>query len=337
MSGKFRVWGCLLIVGLCLVIAAPSATAKNATAFANSAALSSFSLYQEDTETTVEKTEITTIEEEKAPSSPFSFDITYYLYSDYVFRGINFSEYAGEGREKLNHQMTTEFSIDVGMLFGQSPGTCGTFTFETFFEWFAEQKKINPDGGGQNLQEVDYLLSYSYEVVPIYTTFTLGYTFYSFPNDKVINTSEWWFRIEHNDAWMWAGLFPDNKDGILNPYFLFAQDVGVTGGGCWMELGVSHDFALFENFTLTPSMVFGLDHRYIGPLLDAGAGSTGFANITYGLNATYDLAPVLNLPDWMGELNLSGFLYFSDAVGSAENSGLIQDEFYGGMSIGWSF
>ena len=43
------------------------------------------------------------------PEEPFPLRISlgYYLYSDYVWRGKNLSEYAGEGREKPNHQMTT--------------------------------------------------------------------------------------------------------------------------------------------------------------------------------------------------------------------------------------
>ena len=46
---------------------------------------------------------------ETGDGCPVTLDVTYSLYSDYIFRGINFSEYAGEGREKFNHQVTTAF------------------------------------------------------------------------------------------------------------------------------------------------------------------------------------------------------------------------------------
>ena len=99
-----------------------------------------------------------------------------------------------------------------------------------------------------------------------------------------------------------------------------------------------HDFDLFENFTLTPEMIFAVDHRWLDTILGTGQdGSTRFAYIQYGLTAAYDLTPVLHLQDWAGSVTLAGFLYFSDALGNPEDNGKIQDEFYGGMSIGWSW
>ncbi len=38
-------------------------------------------------------------------STPITFSFDYTIVSDYIFRGLNFSEYPGEGREKLNHQL----------------------------------------------------------------------------------------------------------------------------------------------------------------------------------------------------------------------------------------
>lgn len=298
---------------------------------------SSFALQPGEDETAAERVEITTFEEEK-PACPASFDVTYYLYSDYIFRGINFSEYGTEGREKLNHQMTTDMSFDLGKMFGQPAGQWGTVSFGTFFEWYGAQKVLDPEHGGQNLQEVDYVLSWSYDIEPIATGLTLGYTFYTFPNAKGINTSEWFFSLAHNDAWMWRWLWPNNEDGVLNPSFFFAQDVDIADGGCWMEFGLSHAFGLFDNFTLTPEVVFAVDHRWLDPVLGTGRpGATRLAFVRYGLSGAYDLTPMLHLPDWAGSVSLAAFLYFSDALGNIEDNDLIQDEFYGGMSIGWSW
>ncbi|MFH0980849.1 MAG: TorF family putative porin [Planctomycetota bacterium] len=330
------------IVVLGLAAAEGTAAAQDVAAPANNSALSSFSLSSqegggtEETGEPVAKTETTSVEEE-TPQSPFSLDLTYYLYSDYVFRGVNYSEYGTEGREKPNHQMTTDLTVDLGLLVGQEAGTYGTFCFGTFFEWYAAQKRLDPTHGGQNLQEVDYALSYTYEVEPIATTFTLGYNFYTLPNAKSGNTSEWSLLLEHNDAWMWKWLLPDNEDGILNPSFFFAQDVEAADGGSWIEFGLSHDFALFENFTLTPGVIFAIDHRYLDPVLGTGDGATQMAYIQYGLIASYDLAPLLHLPERMGAVTLSGFLYYNDAVGNLADHGRIEDELHGGMSIGWSF
>ncbi len=61
---------------------------------------------------------------EEPADSPFSLGVTYSLYSDYVWRGINRSEYRGEGREKPNHQL--EAYLDClngdGRLWGSSRG-----------------------------------------------------------------------------------------------------------------------------------------------------------------------------------------------------------------------
>ena len=278
-----------------------------------------------------------TVVEEAKPSCPFSFGVSYSLLTDYVYRGINLSEYPGEGREKLNHQMRTDLSVDIAKLAGRPAGEFGRFSFGTFFEWFAAQKMLDPIGGGQNLQQTDYILSWAYDIKPIETTFALGYHFYTFPNRTYGNSQEWFFRLDHNDAWMWKWLFPENEKGVLNPSFMFAQDVERADGGCWMELGVKHDFALFENFTLTPAVILAIDHRYYDPILRTGDGSTRFAYAQYGLTAAYDLSPVLRLPEWAGTITVSGFLYFNDALGNAEDSGTIQDEFWGGVSVGWAW
>ena len=63
-------------------------------------ALLSLALQPEDEETIEERTDITVVEEEVVESapSPFSVGLEYSIYSDYVFRGINFSEFPGAGR-----------------------------------------------------------------------------------------------------------------------------------------------------------------------------------------------------------------------------------------------
>lgn len=270
---------------------------------------------------------------------PLSFDVSYAIYSDYVFRGVNLSEYAGEGREKPNHQVDFSMTTDLGQLFGVDSGTCGSFTFGAWFEWFAAQKKLNPIGGGHNLQEVDYYLSWSYDIESIATGLSIGYTFYTYPNAKVINTNEWTITLEHNDAWLWQSLWPDNEDGVLNPTLMMAQDLDIGGGDAfWFEFGLSHEFQVCSNVTMTPSWTLGIDHNYYGNFgLDTDKNTTRFANMLWGLDITYDLAERMPLPEGWGALALSGFVYFSDALGNAEDNGIIQDEFFGGMSIGWSF
>lgn len=280
-------------------------------------------------------------EEDRSDSggvSLLSGGVNYAVYSDYVFRGINLSEYRGEGREKPNHQIDAWFELDAGLLLGGDAESFGYLTFGSWFEWYADQEKLDPDSGGQNLQEIDYYVSWALDVESISSTFTLGANFYTLPNLKSYNTYEWFFQVEHNDAWMWTWLWPDNEDGILNPSVLYAQDLELTPGSIWIELAFSHEFDVSEFVTLTPKYTLGIDHRYLDPVLETGhAGSTRLALMQYGLNIDYDLSGAMGWSEDGGTWTISSFLYFSDALGNAKDKGLIKDELYGGVAIDWSF
>jgi hypothetical protein len=275
-------------------------------------------------------------EEVEADELPISLGLSYALYSDYIFRGVNFSEYPGEGTERLNHQMTASVAWNTG--------DWGTFGFDAWFEWFGGQKKIDPVRGGQNLQEVDYVVWWSYFLEDIETDFTLGYTYYLFPNlSYTLNqdgapgnnnddrTMEWWFSLEHNDAWMWKWLWPENEEGVLNPSFMLAHDVGEILG-VWMEFGISHDFTIpnVENLTITPGWMVAGDCNY-------WAEGFQLAGEQVSLVTAYDLTPVLKLPDWAGTLTVTGDLYFWDAWGDMEDNDVMQDEFWGGVTVNWSW
>jgi hypothetical protein len=293
-------------------------------------------------ETLVTREEVMADGGDEDKSLPISLSVSYYLLSDYIFRGINFSEYEGEGREKPNHQLTTSIAVDLGDF--------GTLGFDTFFEWYAAQKKINPHGGSQNLQEYDFVIWWQYGIEPIATDLTLGYTFYIFPNLGKFyrregesgrdRTTEWWFQLDHNDAWMWTWLFPDNDEGILNPSFLFAQDVGIAGGAVWMEFGMSHPFVIpgIEDLTITPSHVLAVDGGYLRRI--QGIKPRGGLRMAYqqlGLDVTYDLTRLLQLPSWAGTVSISGLLYYNNALGTARGDGSINDEFWGGMAVNWAW
>jgi hypothetical protein len=275
--------------------------------------------------------------EEEAPSKFWTFDITYYLYSDYVFRGVNYSDYEHEHGERPNHQATTNLGIDLALLFGREEGAWGTFTFGTFFEWFQDQKRIDPEHPNP-LQEVDYYLTWAYEIKPLSTTASLLYNFYEYPFNMAAHTSEFGVKLEHNDAWAWKGLWPDNKDGVLNPWIAYYQDVDFASGGGWLEFGGKHDFPLFQNCTLTPQITLGVDHRYLDRTLATGrAGFTHLAYIQYGLDLAYELSKALKMPERFGTITVHGLLFFNEATGDPPISErLIGDQLFGGMSIGWS-
>ncbi len=267
---------------------------------------------------------------------PIRFSLGYYLYTDYVWRAKNLSEYAGEGREKPNHQMTTSVSYEFKDF--------GKLGFNTFFEWFAAQRQRNPYAGGDNLQEVDFVVWWEYFFKPISTDITLSYTYDIFPNSAQLNRSDrrignnnddrtqyWTMYLVHNDAWLWKSLFPDNDEGILNPSFLFSHDFG-TLAGVWMEFGLSHTFPVpgIENLSVTPGWKLFTDCNYW---------SRGFklAGDQWSLITAYNLSKALKLPKAVGELIVTGDLYFNNAFGTMEDNGVLHDEFWGGMSVRWNW
>ncbi len=278
--------------------------------------------------------EPTAAEEEQAGfNKAFEIGLGYTLVSDYIFRGINFSEYAGEGREKPNHQLSTSLSVDLEKL---GLGPIGSIGFDTWYEWFAAQEKIN--GEGANIQEIDFVVYWAYDIEPIATDLSIGWTHYSFPNSQVFRTNEWWFSLEHNDAWMWKWLLPDNEDGVLNPTFFFAHDWDLVEGA-WMELGISHgfEFEAIPYTTFTPGMKLAVDMGYLGSVTGTDDHDTRLAYVEYSLAIDFDLSGALSLPEELGSITLTPFLNFNDALGGPESHRTIQDEFYGGVSVGWSW
>lgn len=272
-------------------------------------------------------------------SSPFGFSLSYWLMTDYVFRGINYSEPANEGRELLNHQLTVSFSFDLNAL---KLGDLGTIGYDTWFEWYAGQKKLDPDKGGQNLQEVDYTVWWTRDFDAIATNLKLAYTFYEYVNlantlrknadpgdNNDDRTQEYSITLAHNDAWMWKWLLPDNEDGVLNPTFFFAHDVGAFPG-VWMELGISHTFDVpgIENLTVTPGYTLAMQGSYY---------ARGFwvAGDTLSLSVDYDLTPLLKLPPWMGSIVWGGKLYYFNDYGNMRK--IANDEFWGGTTVTWSW
>lgn len=252
---------------------------------------------------------------------PISFSADYTLVSDYVWRGQNFSEYVGEGREKANHQATVGLSYEAGKL--------GTFSGSVWCEWFAGQKSLDP-ASSRDLQEVDYTLSWSYEVPAVSTTVELGWIWYHFPEatGDASFTHEWYASLSLDDSVIFG-----TKGPVLNPSVAYYMDLDDVRGG-WIECGISHDFGLADcgfkdarilrHTTLTPSFVVGIDEGQI-------SGSTEVGNLQLGQDISYDLSSALGMPEGHGSLTLTGFLRFSDAIYDKA----INDEFWGGITIAY--
>ncbi len=259
---------------------------------------------------------------------PIGLAVDYTLVSDYIWRGVNFSEYHGEGREDLNHQLGVGASYDTGGF--------GTIAAGFWFEWYAGQTEMD-SASDDSLQEVDYTLSWAYDIEAIATSVEIGWIWYQFPQTEGENacTQEWYIALGFDDSCLFG-----TENPVLNPYVAYYMDVDDNAGGQWLEMGISHDFAfadmgaaqtpVLKDLTVTPSLVLGVDHTYFHD-------STQLANLTYGLAATYDLSGALNIPEKYGAIGLTGFLNFSQALGLGHDIDDYDDVLYGGFTLGWEW
>ena len=261
---------------------------------------------------------------------PISFNLSYTLISDYIFRGINFSEYSGEGREKPNHQTALGVEYDTGK-FG-SIGAC------FWFEWYAAQEKLTPDYGG-NTQEIDYMVYWKYAIPNLATTVETGWIAYTFPPLKgdAHTDYEWYLKVSFDDSGLWKTAKP-----VLNPYVAYYHDLDLAKNASWWEMGISHGFAMGDYFkdapilkdiTVTPSLVLGVNRRYYEKIGLGGSPSTRLANLNYGLEVSYDLSGAIKLPPQAGKMTVGGLLNYSQALYDE----LINDEFYGGLKLSYAW
>ena len=279
---------------------------------------------------------------------PVSFVIDYTLVSDYIFRGMNMSDpkpgYAGqksEGGRWPNQQLLTGFEVDLGN-FGRVGGS-------VWFQWYCGQPALTPDDGSNSFQQVNYNIYYAYLFQDIGLDVKVGYLWLDFRRLR-IDTQEINLTLTWDDSILMRALGFDVKAPVLNPYLFIAFDVDFAAGGIYYELGMSHPFVLatlgcgntpfLKNITVTPSMKIAGDRHYINKFSalrsNTGTNQCQLDSTTLGLDVSYDLKSALSIPDqYCGSLYVKGFMNYQKRFDSAES--LINDEFWGGISIGGSW
>jgi hypothetical protein len=275
-------------------------------------------------------TELKSVPADEAPPAewtkpiPLSFSIDYTMVSDYMFRGINFSEYSrrggapgNEGREALNHQLSLGTELDLGQ-FGRVGGGA-------WFEWYADQNDpssaFNAADDDKHLQETDYFVYYGYEIAPIGLDVEVGFTWYLFPRASAAasgpgtangvadadTTQELYLNLGWDDSLLWRALGCDVAEPVLNPYLLIAWDLDLAAGASYYEFGLSHDFALsdlgcagtpvLKDITVTPSWSMAWDHNWLDRYtLDTHAdGTPGLGTGNEGRGAASNGSRLMNM------------------------------------------
>jgi hypothetical protein len=171
--------------------------------------------------------------------------------------------------------------------------------------------------------------------------FTVGNTFYIYPDRDQFNTAEVFARIKLDDSYFFR-----TDDPLFSPYILGAWDYDKYDG-FYIEAGVRHDFKLEElPLTISPiaRIAFVLNNAQfaqpVGPVSDPSfdfnddGDDTGFQHYEVGLEVSYVLNGPLKIPARYGQFDVTGYLFYTDGL---ENDLRAATEIYGGVGVGFKY
>ena len=252
-----------------------------------------------------------------------NFTLNATFFSDYVYRGIDRSESSGRedsGNVQIEGQMRFELGRVPDLLMG-------VFT------------NINDADPISRFQEIRPYVGLELTARPI--IFTVGNTFYIFPDRDQFNTSEVFARLMLDDSYFFR-----SDDPVFSPYVMAAWDYDKYNG-FYIESGIRHDFTM-EELPLTISPIARVAYvmnqkafRTVGmpgldPSFESGTSGpdTGFQHYELGMELRYGLNDLLNIPARYGKLDFTGYLFYTDGM---KNDLRADTEIYGGVGVGFSY
>jgi hypothetical protein len=262
-------------------------------------------------------------EEQAVNAGGVNFKLNATYFTDYIFRGIDRSETSGtedSGNVQIDGQMRFELDRFPDLFLG-------VFT------------NINDADPISRFQEIRPYYGLELTARPI--IFTVGNTFYIFPDRDEFNTAEIFARLTLDDSYFFR-----TDDPVLSPYVMAAWDYD-KHDGFYIEAGVRHDW-VWDDLPLVVSPVaraaYIVNHKAfragglsgLDPSFEAGTtgDDTGLQHYEIGLEVSYGLNELLNIPARYGDLDLKGYLFYTDGL---QNDLRADTELYGGVGIGFSY
>ncbi len=237
--------------------------------------------------------------------------------SAYVYRGIDHSATVG----------ATPDAIDEGG--GSSFQFSGRVTLDAggpwhpFVDLFSNYWDTDPVSNWQELRPT-LGLQWQSKAAAV----SAGVTSYVYPDRTGDNTSEVFMRADMND-----GDLLGREQPILNPYGLVACELDANGG--WYgELGISHNWAIAGlGLTVTPvarvAYTYRMDEAFI---FETDRSGSGWQHADLGLQLSYRLNTLLNLPASDGNWALGAFLFRTSHLADATLGGSLT---WGGVNVTW--
>jgi hypothetical protein len=244
--------------------------------------------------------------EEGVNQGAIHLDLAVRYMTDYVYRGIDFSEVGGH-EDSPNYQFDGKISMDLGKLPHPYVGL-----FINYYDADPVDKfqAFRPNLGA------DWLIK------PLLVT--AGYNSYIYPDRDALGTSEVFGRFELNDSFLFHTLKP-----VLSPYIYGAYDFDLYNGW-YFEAGVKHDFQI-EDTGITITLLADVAYiRKFQEFLASGTNDSGFQHYDLGAIGSYSLNNLLNIPKHYGELEVKGYVYYTDNL---DHNLIAPSQLWGGFGI----
>jgi hypothetical protein len=231
--------------------------------------------------------------------------------TDYVYRGIDFSDTGGK-EDAPTFQFDTVVSFDLG----RAPHPyIGVFANVFNADPVSRFQEIRPSAGAE------------WTVRPL--TIDGGINSYIYPEREEQNTAELFIEFQLDDSYWTKAVTP-----IFSPYLYSAYDMD-RYNGWYFELGVEHEFKLEE--TGLGLRVFA-DAAYVTTYqlyaVEEGGYDSGFQHYDVGLTVSYDLNEGLRLPPRYGSWLIEGYLVYTDNI---SNDLLAETQLWGGAGLRFKY
>ena len=240
-----------------------------------------------------------------------NLDFTFRYLTDYVYRGIDFSDTAGK-EDAPTFQFDTRVKFDLG----KAP--------HPYLGVFANVYNSDPIS---RFQEVRPFFGAAWEIRPL--TIDVGLNAYIYPEREDLNTSEYFVKFQLDDSY-WL----NTERPVLSPYVYGAYDYD-RYKGWYFEAGVEHVTELEDTglgLRLFADVAYVTSYQFYA--VEAGGDDAGFQHYDVGLTLSYSLNAATDLPPRYGTWLIEGYLVYTDGI-----VGYLQadTQLWGGVGLRFSY
>ena len=275
-------------------------------------------------------------EDEGVNEGAVHFDLAVRYTTDYVYRGVDRSEYIGRLPDNLEDgdlpppYDPTKLSHDAAFVTGAEDRPNLQVDARLSFDL---GKLPHPYlGVFVNVFNADPLSRFQ-EVRPFFGTewtlkpfiFDVGHVTYILPEREYANTSEIYAQLTLDDRRLFRTERP-----VLSPYAYAAYDYDLYDGW-YLEAGIKHVFVLEDwgiNLTVFGDVGYVVNNPAYQESVDGP--DTGFQHYDLGIRGEYSLNKALNIPPRYGQFAVEGFLIWTDQL---EAEILADPQLWGGAGI----